>query len=160
MFIFTDAEMNIYQWDGDKKYHSCYTVWFSTYKRCWICLVFLQLGFMCCFSRFSQSIVPVLNLMTQLSNLCNTHKGKMTDRLVLEYCMIQNTERTDMWSLSQWTTVMIPAKDKMCSVNLTSFSFSLRTWVSPWIVLSRFRAFFFSELSSSSFSSNFTNKFC
>lgn len=144
-----------------KKYRSCYTVRFSTYKRCCY-LVFLQLGFMCCFSRLSQSIVPVLNLMTQLCNLCNTHKWRMTDRLVLEYCITQNTERTDMWSLSQWTTVMVPNKAKWVQwrMNLTSFSFSLRTWVSPWIVLSRFRAFFFSELSSSSFSSNFTNKFC
>lgn len=43
---------------------------------------------------------------------------------------------------------------------LTSFSFSFKTWVSPWIVLSRFRAFFFSELSSFSFSSSFPNKVC
>lgn len=107
-----------------KKYRSCYTVRFSTYKRCCY-LVFLQLGFMCCFSRLSQSIVPVLNLMTQLCNLCNTHKWRMTDRLVLEYCITQNTERTDMWSLSQWTTVMVPNKDKMCSVKNESHLFLL-----------------------------------
>lgn len=37
-----------------------------------LCLVFLQLGFMCCLPSLDQSIIPVLNLMTQLCNLYST----------------------------------------------------------------------------------------
>lgn len=65
----------------------------ALHRRCRTCLVFLQLGFMCCLSSLGQSVIPVLNLMTQLSNLCNTQRK--TDRLVLEHCITQNSESRD-----------------------------------------------------------------